>query len=116
MSKRYIENYYPVGQTVALLVNGTEGNLLNEYNWGGYLAWEQDRYPVFIDARTDLYGDEIFEDWLTLILMKDNWGELLNKYNIGAVMLQVDRPLVEELVIQGWEIVQHDEIGILLIR
>jgi hypothetical protein len=33
------------------------GPLFNNYNWGGYIIWEQPQYPVFVEGRTDLYGD-----------------------------------------------------------
>jgi len=33
--------------------------LFNTYQWGGFLTWYLPEYPVSIDGRTDLYGDEI---------------------------------------------------------
>ena len=35
------------------------GPLFNAYEWGGFLTWYLPDYPVAIDARSDLYGDEI---------------------------------------------------------
>jgi hypothetical protein len=33
--------------------------IFNPLNWGGFLIWYLPDYPVAIDGRTDLYGDEI---------------------------------------------------------
>src|SRR5579864_2137273 len=35
------------------------GPLYNTFDWGGFLAWYMPDFPVAIDGRTDLYGDEI---------------------------------------------------------
>lgn len=114
--KPQIEAFYPTNQIAMMLNVKPQDNLLNEYNWGGYLAWSQLEYPVMIDARTDLYGDAIFLDWYALITADTNWRELINKYNIGVVMLYTDRPLVNVLKQDGWTVLQSDEVGILLAR
>ena len=111
-----IEAFYPTKQIAMMLKVKPQDNLLNEYNWGGYLAWSQSEYPVMIDARTDLYGDPIFFDWYTLITADTNWREIVKKYDIGVVMLYADRPLVNILKQDGWTVLQSDEVGILLAR
>jgi hypothetical protein len=39
--------------------NRLAGPLFNAYEWGGFLTWYLPDYAVTIDARNDLYGDEI---------------------------------------------------------
>ena len=107
---------YPVQQIAKIQQSNYSGNLLNEYNWGGYLAWTASEYPVFIDARTDLYGDSIFNDWYSLVFTEDNWQALLQQYDIGIVLLYPDRPLISVLIEQGWKIQFQDPVGILLSR
>jgi hypothetical protein len=34
------------------------GPLFNDFNWGGYLIWDLRDYPVSMDGRTNLHGDE----------------------------------------------------------
>jgi hypothetical protein len=37
------------------------GRLVNEFTWGGYLAWRLgDRYQVFVDGRTQLYSESFW--------------------------------------------------------
>ena len=107
---------YPLMQINTMIESDQTGNLLNEYNWGGYLAWTAEEYPVFIDARTDLYGDSIFNDWYAMIFTNDNWHNLLQQYDIQLVLLYPDRPLVSVLIDEGWRILSQDSVGILLTR
>lgn len=111
-----IEKDYPVKVLDQMETENLSGNLLNEYNWGGYLAWAAEDYPVFLDARTDLYGDEVFNDWFTMIFAKEGWLNLINQYEIQIVLLYPDRPLVEKLIEDGWKTAVQDQVGIVLYR
>lgn len=111
-----IEKDYPVQQITQMQQNNLTGNLLNEYNWGGYLAWTASEYPVFIDARTDLYGDSIFNDWYSMVFAEDDWQALLQQYDIRLVLLYPDRLLISALIEQGWIVQSQDPVGILLSR
>lgn len=109
-----IEKDYPVRVIEKMKTGSFTGNLLNEYNWGGYLAWEAEDYPVFIDARTDLYGDVIFNDWYNMIFAKEDWQDLISQYDIQTVLLYPDRPLVSRLIAEGWIVGAQNQAGILL--
>jgi hypothetical protein len=39
--------------------NPPPGPLYNTFDWGGFLMWYMPQYPVSIDGRNDLYGDEM---------------------------------------------------------
>jgi hypothetical protein len=95
---------------------GTKGNLLNEYGWGGYQIAHYEDMPVFVDGRTDLFGDEIIGQWITLMRAADGYQALLEKYDITAVLLQNDRPLINELLKQGWKEVYKNAQGVLLVE
>ena len=91
------------------------GKLLNEYNTGGYLVWALRNYPVFVDGRTDMYGEKILQDWINLVQADKNWDELMKKYDIGIVMVDPGRPLVKALALQGWQMVYSDEHAVILL-
>ncbi|MGB8768696.1 MAG: hypothetical protein WCC92_03715 [Candidatus Korobacteraceae bacterium] len=42
--------------------------LFNAYHWGGFLTWYLPEYPVSIDGRVDLYGEEINSRYFKLII------------------------------------------------
>ncbi len=112
----YLQQVYPVQAVKYINNNSVQGNLLNEYNWGGYLDWFSRETPVFVDGRTDLYGDEVLGDWLNIVQGGDGWQEEMESWRIEAALLQPERPLVELLLDEGWEVMYRDEKAILLSR
>lgn len=81
------------------LVNG---RLFNSYNWGGYLIWKNAQIKVFVDGRTDLFGDEILREWLTITQVDKGWEDLLQKRQVTRVMIEPTRPLASALPAAGW--------------
>ena len=112
----YMEQVYPVQAVAWIHAHDLQGNLLNEYNWGGYLDWFSRETQVFVDGRTDLYGDEVLGKWLNMVQGGDGWQEEMESWQIEAVLLQPDRPLIGLLMADGWEAMYSDEKSILLSR
>ena len=74
-----INDVYPVQAINFLRDHPQRGPLYNTFDWGGFISWYMPEYPVAIDGRTDLYGDEIDTrfyltamslTWMTLIWRK----------------------------------------------
>lgn len=49
---------YPVDAANFLQRTQPPGPLYNDFDWGGFLTWYLPDYPVVVDGRNDLYGDE----------------------------------------------------------
>ena len=111
----YEQEYFPY-QAVNTIVpeDFIERNLLNSYAWGGYISWYQPAIKVFVDGRTDLFGDDIILDWIAMVNADPDWEDLLNKYDIGWVFLEPDRPLITELKNKQWELVYQDSLSVIL--
>ncbi|MEE9573920.1 MAG: hypothetical protein V3W20_12775, partial [Candidatus Neomarinimicrobiota bacterium] len=107
---------FPVDAVNWIKKEKPEGNLLNEYNWGGYLAWQLREYQVFVDGRTDLFGDEIIGNWLDLINTVGNWEKSIDDWEINTIFLKRDRPIVQALVQNGWVYGYRDETVVVLLR
>ena len=58
---RAISGFLPVNAVNYLRQHPAPGPLYNTLDWGGFLIWYMPNYPVAIDGRTDLYGDEMDE-------------------------------------------------------
>jgi len=112
----YLKQIYPVKALTWMQENDIQGNVLNEYNWGGYMDWFLPEVPVFVDGRTDLYGDEVLGQWLNMVQGGEGWQEDLGDWQIDAVLLMPERPLAVELIDQGWEVEYADEKAIFLSR
>ena len=69
------------------------GNLLNDFNWGGYLEWEAPEVKEFIDPRNDIFEHEgVMSDYLRATKVDDTFA-VLNKYRIQYVLLAEDTPM-----------------------
>jgi hypothetical protein len=109
----YMAQFYPVRAVAWIEGNNPQGNMFNEYNWGGYLTWYLPSYPVFIDGRVDPYGNEIIGEWLSVIKADPGWQSILDNWNIHLILLEPDRPLVRELPEAGWHLLFQDQVSVL---
>jgi hypothetical protein len=58
-SMKLVSRAFPVKACDFIRANQLPGPLFNTYYWGGFLTWYLPEYPVSIDSRVNLYGDEI---------------------------------------------------------
>ena len=92
------------------------GRLFNSYNWGGYLLWELPEYPVFIDGRTDLYNDEVIDQWLRVVRGDPGWQEVLDRWDVRIILIEPSMPLVNQLENAGWQELYRDEVAVVYRR
>jgi hypothetical protein len=104
----HIASGYPARAARWLVENRGGEKLFNEYNWGGYLQWSLPGFPTFVDGRTDLFGDEVVGEWITVVQAGAGWDEILARYGANLVMVEPGRPLVEELRKAGWQRLYED--------
>ena len=90
--------------------------LFNSYNWGGYLLWNLPEYPVFVDGRADLYGNEIIDQWRQIVFAEENSMELLDQWDINLILLEPTWPIVKQLSLYGWTTIFQDKSAIIFQR
>lgn len=115
-SPEAIHRDYPQAAVEWLRTYRPAGHLLNAYNWGGYLTWTLPEYPVFIDGRADLYGDEIIRQWQQIVHAEPQAWDLLDRWQVQIILLEPDQPIVRQLPAHGWKVVHQDSISILFLR
>jgi hypothetical protein len=93
------------------------GPLFNSYNWGGYILWElYPNYRSFVDGRTDLFDDEILEEYLSAWRADPGWEAILEKWRIRLALLEPGAPLALMLPGAGWERLYEDDQAVVLGR
>jgi len=102
-SQSSIDSSVPARAVQWIKDNQPRGPMFNSYNWGGYLIWELRDYPVFIDGRADLYGDEILSEWNEIVNGTEKGLAILDTRKINLVFLEPKYPLLERLSEHGWE-------------
>jgi hypothetical protein len=104
----------PVAAVDYLAQNPGLGRLLNSYNWGGYLLWRLPAYPVFVDGRTDLFDDEIINQYLTAVNGQPGWRDVIDRWDIRLVLLSPNAPLSQILSLDGWQMRYQDSLSVIL--
>jgi hypothetical protein len=91
--------------------------LFNEYQWGGFLTWYLPEYPVAIDGRTDLYGDDINLRYFKLINAEIPLDTDPMFANAQTILLPANSTMAEALTtIPGFKMVYRDDLAIVLVR
>ncbi len=113
---RAISREYPVDAVNFVRRNSFSGPLYNDLDWGGFLIWYLPQYPVVVDGRNDLYGDE-----LDLLTYNSSQGESYTSdpylNGAGLVLLPQKLPLAKLLTIDSrFSLVYQDPIAVVFVR
>ncbi len=111
-----VNENYPVAAVDWLRANQPAGRLFSAYNWGGYLIWTLPEYPVFIDGRADLYGNNLIAQWQAVVNDRSNAMQVLDNWQVQVILLEPGWPIVDALPARGWDYLYKDEQAIILIR
>jgi hypothetical protein len=101
----------------AARAGGVSGEVLNNYNFGGYLISQG--VKVLIDGRSDMYGDAFMKRYLDALLLKDPQllQPLLDEYRIGWTFLAPGTPAIAVLDrLPGWRRVHADDLAVVHTR
>jgi hypothetical protein len=92
-------------------------HILNDLPFGGYLISRG--FPVFIDGRAELYGEQFEMKYYRALQLKDVnlLLDMLKDYDIDAVLLTPATPAASLLDhLDGWQRVYSDETAVLHVR
>lgn len=106
----------PVRAVEWIKENKPSGPMFNSYNWGGYLTWALREYPVFIDGRADLYGNEMIAQWTEINRGTEQGLKLLDTYKVNLIFIEPSSPLIRQLSEQDWKKEYSDSLIVILRR
>ncbi len=114
---RAISGFLPVDAVNYLRKNPAPGPLYNTLDWGGFLTWYMPNYPVAIDGRTDLYGDELDEQFFTTANGAPSYINDAYLNQAGVVILQKSNNLVGILEADPrFQLVYEDRLAAVFVR
>ncbi|MGO9255088.1 MAG: hypothetical protein ACLQU1_02115 [Bryobacteraceae bacterium] len=104
---------YPAG-AVALLRQDPSARIFTHDQWGDYLIWSL--YPghkVFVDGRSDFYGDEFEEKCMDVMNVKYGWDRTLSRFGVNTILLRPTTPLAGALKESSrWRVVYDDGVAL----
>jgi hypothetical protein len=116
VNQAVFEKFLPIKAVDTIRLQKSPQNLFNSYNWGGYLLFNLSDYEVFIDGRTDLYNDQIVDQWVQVVQAEAGWQAVLKEWQVNTILIEPHWPVTKLLLNEGWQLVYKDEISIVLSR
>lgn len=110
------EEFLPVELATYLNEHHPQGPMFNEYNWGGYLIFTVPDLPVYVDGRTDLYGDDFLRDYIRAILGAKEWQTPLAGINLVVVQKQSALTTLLRQDSTTWELAYEDDLAVVFER
>lgn len=108
-----VEETYPAAAVQWIRENRPEGALFNAYNWGGYLIWALREYPVFIDGRADLYGEEMLNQWKQAQSGGASAQAILDQWDVNLILVEANSGLAGYLSqSDAWNLLHADETSV----
>ena len=89
--------------------------LFTSDQWGDYILYKLwPRQKVFVDGRSDFYGEKSASEYLSLMGADYKWPEIAQKYGFNLMLLPVKWPLASVLKLDpNWRVVADDGTAIL---
>jgi hypothetical protein len=115
---RFSDKKFPVAAVEFLKNQPIAGNMFNNDEFGDYLifaAWPA--YRVFMDGRTDMYGEKYGRAYFRGALAQRGWKEVFEKYEITWVLFDTESPLSAALQEQkDWQIIYSDHVATIFVK
>ena len=94
------------------------GRLLTPDQWGDYIIYcFYPRQKVFVDGRSDFYGETLGKQYLRLLQGEYDWQAIMRQHNFQVALLPVDWPLASMLKLDSsWRVVKDDGRAILFVH
>jgi hypothetical protein len=114
--QRALSERVPVRAVEYLRQHPVPGPMFNNYNFGGYLVWANQR--VFVDGRADPYErGGALADYFHITRLESGALAVLRNYGIQSCLLERNEPLVTLLsAVPEWQPVYADDVSILFVR
>ena len=104
---------FPIRAADFLSHTKPDGRIFAKDQWGGYLIYRfAGRAKVFIDGRSDFYGQDLLENYAQINEVKPGWDAALKHYDVRFVLVSPDNALASALQLSpNWKRVYSDWVA-----
>lgn len=111
-----VEKKFPVRAVNFLRSARYSGPLYNTLDWGGYLIWSLPAFPVAMDGRTNLHGDQRIARSVATWSARPGWDSDPELMQANVVIADVARPLASVLRIDSrFKLVYEDPTALVFV-
>jgi hypothetical protein len=106
-------NRYPAA-ALATLRSDPGAHVFTYDQWGDYLIYRlYPAYKVFVDGRSDYYGDDFEDNVMAVLNVKFGWEKILTGFGVDTILLPPSSPLTGALKESSrWRVVYDDGIAL----
>jgi hypothetical protein len=101
---------YPAA-ALAMLPGDSGSRVFTNDEWGDYLIYRG--HKVFVDGRSDFYGNDFEEKYIDVLNVKYGWEKTLSGFGVDTVLMPPTAPLSGALKESSrWHVVYDDGIAV----
>jgi hypothetical protein len=108
---------YPAA-ALATLRSDPKARIFTQDEWGDYLIWSL--YPsqkVFVDGRSDFYGDDFEQKYIDILNVSDGWEKTLAQFGVDTILMPPKTPLAGALKQSSrWRLVYDDGVAVVFFQ
>jgi hypothetical protein len=110
----YDPKSYPAA-AIEVLRRDPSARVFTHDEWGDYLIWRL--YPtgrVFVDGRSDFYGDDFENKYIDVLNVKHDWEQILDGFGVNTILMPPSAPLSGVLKESSrWHVVYEDGVALI---
>src|SRR5579864_163473 len=112
-----VSEFFPASALRYLQEHPQQGNMFNQFEWGGYLEWKLPEVKTFIDSRTDIFEyNGVLRDYVAISTI-NHPQELLDTYKVEFVVYAANSQLSYWLSKNpAWECIFRDPKAVIFRR
>jgi len=102
--------FYPAAALASLGTDPAARVFTND-EWGDYLIYRGRK--VFVDGRSDFYGDDFENNYIDVLNVKYGWEKTLSRFGVDTILLPPSAPLTGALKESSrWRVVYDDGMAL----
>jgi tetratricopeptide (TPR) repeat protein len=117
--------HYPERALDFMEAQGVRGPIFNTDIWASSILrrWHGDRYPVFVDARLEVYPEEFWkESYYRVLQTAPGWRDVLRRYDVQSAILRREPGSTDDRIGEAlwqdpdWALVYWDDWVLIFVR
>jgi hypothetical protein len=118
LKHQFNDKIFPVAAVEFLKKENITGNMFNNDEFGDYMiftAWPN--YLVFMDGRSDMYGEKLGSAYLKLANVQPEWKDIISKFDISWIIFDTHSALTAVLRDQtDWQPIYSDQVATIFVK